>query len=259
MKRLIFLSLLSVLVFSSGCKLFKKGQKEDPNVRLLREVVSQTTQSNLDFENAFISGRAKLEMPEGDFKNLAVDYRIYMDKGDAILVRVKKFIEVAKVYIDKDSIYVVNKINKELYVLPTSQSESLLGFKADFSILEDVLMGNLNLFGLQLQDLNTVDMESNPISLSGKFQTSELNYKIDKEIYKLLSLAITDSVQKADASLNYGDFEEIEGVKIPKRMKIDVKAPQEAQAEFSHKRIELNKKDFKISFEVPKSYERVDY
>lgn len=260
MQKIILYSLLAAsLCLSTGCKLFRKGQKEDPQVRMLREAIGLTQQSNVDFENAYINGKARLEMPEGEFQNLTVDYRIYIDKDEAILVRIKKFIEVAKVYIDQDSIYIQNKINKELYVIPTSESEKFLGFKADFSTLEDVLLGNLNFFGSQPSELKAADLESNPLVLTGQFQTASLTYLLDKEIHKLKGLSIVDSTQNAVAKLSYDSFSEVDGKKIPHGLEIKVDAPQKAGAEFDHKKIELNKKDFKMSFEVPKNYERVDY
>lgn len=259
MRRIIFFSLLASLLFAPGCKLFKKTTKEDPKVRLLRETVTRTQQSNLDFKNAYISGRAKLEMPEGEMSNLSVTYRIAIDKDKAIMVSIRKIIEAVRVYIDTDSIYFVNKLQREYMVIPTTESQRLLGFQADFGILEDVLLGNLNLFGMQLSALTPVDIEGNPVVLQGKFQSAKLTYKLDKLIHKLVSLNIQDSSQNAEASLAYSSFSDLGGVQVPNNLKIVVSSPQEASADFDHRKIELNQKDFKISFEIPDGYERVDY
>ncbi len=258
MYRYFSISLLTLLFLFSGCKLFRKGQKEGPQKRMLKEIISKTTKANLDFDNLYLSGRAKLSMPEGDVKHLSVNYRIFMEKDEAILIRINKFIEVARILIRPDSIFALDKINNELHIMPTSSAKEYIGLEADFATLEDILLGNFRYFeGFKLNEV--LDLSTNPAVLSGTYNTSSLVYNIDTEINKLLSIFVNDVSRNADASLTYGSFSELGSVKVPNELNIRVSAPQEAGAAFDHKKMKLNQEDFKISFDVPSGYERVNH
>ncbi|MEO0899749.1 MAG: DUF4292 domain-containing protein [Bacteroidota bacterium] len=255
MNRIVLLLICASLCLTgTSCKLFRKGQKEDPQVTLLKEIVSQTRAANVDYDNLLINGKARLSMPEGEFQNLSVSYKIYMEKDKAIMIRINKFIEVARVLIRPDSVFVLDKINKEYHLMSADGLSEFAGFPLDFQLVEDMMLGNFNPGG----NLPTIkDISGNPAFLLSKFRSADLTYQINTEIHKMTALSIIDSAQNVEAQVNMNDFKEVGEYTLPNEVDIKVVSPSEAGAGFKHRKIDMNNEDFNIPFSVPASYKRV--
>jgi hypothetical protein len=189
-------------------------------------------------------------------QNRSVKTVIRMRKDSLIWMSFQMFgIEGARVKMTPDSVYFLNRINKQYAIQPLTLVEEMINVPADFKALQALLIGNPVLYPEAAYNLETKDS----FYLLSTDTILNTTYNIQKESYMINSLTLkNESKQKVEMSFN--DYQTLENDRIFSMMRdILISSPTKGNASVE---IEYNKITFDIpkstSFNIPSSYKKVD-
>ncbi len=247
---LIIVLLLPTL---TGCELFRKignkTSKEDADYALAEEILN----SPFDFREVAISGKADIRTPD---LNLGASYRIHIQKDKQILIKVSKFVEVVKVLITTDSIFVQDKLNQAYYACDYSLAKEYLGVEADFQMIQALFLGDYAPIPPNMQ--LSSPPESNPLKFSGSLDSTKIDYYLDRELKKLVRLSVENPAIEGQSDAFYKDFEKVNSQNFPMAFELQVPAPLDGSLTFRHKRVQVNPSNLNFSFDIPSGFTRQD-
>ena len=260
MKKPASVSVFSVLLIflvlgTSGCKGLRNLTGRNNQERSWQTMLRKAETDRIKYETMSMSGKVNIHMPEGAMGDLSASYQIFLKKDSLILIRIRKVIEVARVLITPDSIFIRDNINRTLMVSDYSLAEQQTGFEADIQLLQDLLIGNFHPIP---ETLTGEPMDSETVqSFKGTKAGTDFTYDITLPNLKLTRIETNNPTKNQHTEILYKDFEEGGGTLIPQATKINVSAPEILSLDFQHKKVETNPSRASFKFSVPGSYERI--
>lgn len=249
MRRLFVLIGVSVLVFS-GCKRLKELTSGNA---AWKAVEQRALNEHLDFTAVTLSGKARLNYPDGGFNNLSASYRINMIQDSLIMIRVIKLIEAARILITTDSVYIQNRINQELIVCDFAVAEEFLGLPADFGLLQDMLLGQYHPIP---DNMTVVEKRGTPKTFEGRAAGLTFQYQLDSELAKPTMILATDPETDRAVSISYDAFSTTREGTYPNRASIEATGENHLSVTFSHRKVSFSTDQRLASFDVPSGYTR---
>lgn len=239
----------------TGCKGLKNIGSDEADARGWKATLSKAEKEIIDFNGINISGKAMINMPKADLEGMSVKYRMAIIKDSVILIRLNKIIEIARVKITPDSIYVLDKINKVLITCDFSLAEEYTGLKADFGMIQDLFLGNYH----QIPEKVMYDRtSSNPRVFRGTFNGTEFTYFINKDNFKVVKIETKNALKSQKSAIIYSGFDEYGGTLVPMNTLISVSAPETMSIEFEHQKFQLNPDQVYTSLGSVSAYEKTD-
>jgi hypothetical protein len=239
---LIILVLMMVL---SGCgKKISQLFYRDPSL-LVREI---------KFD--YFSGKLKVDF-DGDKKvsgtaNLRVrkDSVIWMSLSPGLGV------EVARVLITQDSIFVIDKFNKKYINMDFVSLSKKFEFDIDYHLVESVILGNL-IHPYKREKYKKAEGGSVYEQVEGKFLFQNT---IGNNSKKLEKLTVTDTTSRSSINVNYSDFQQVEDQVLPFLITAVLKKGYASaigtKVEIVYSKAVIEKKTLKFPFSIPDKYER---
>ena len=143
MKRPGFVSIFFMLLLSMAwsCKTAKKATnsgklREQPVDIVLNEVKKRAIRPD------WFSGRAKIGV-ESEELTVSFTAQIHLQTDSVLYLSLRKLgLEVARVLITPDSVFVINRFNSEYYKKGLDYLEKTFHFPGNFALLQDLLLGN---------------------------------------------------------------------------------------------------------------------
>ena len=245
--------LLSIIVLLGACTATKKASQTENTQTITADfLVQKLKDQSIDYQ--WFEGRSKMRYIDMT-QNRSIKTVIRMKKDSVIWMSFQLLgLEGARVMMTPDTVYVINRLNKEYYVKPLSFVEEIAKIPADFSAIQGILVGNPILYptNYDLENRDSLYL----LSTDTIFNTT---YKVTAETYRLKSLILKDeSNQKVDMA--FENYQELETGQIFSMLRdIIMSSPTRGNASVS---IEYTKVQFDvpktISFNIPDSYKRVD-
>ena len=129
------------LLFIMSCKTVKTSDGATLRVRSANFLVKKLDQQRLDAE--WMTAKVKLKFSDnGSTTRASADIR--MRKDSVIWMTVRKFgIEGARVLITTDSVYLINRLERQYLVRDFSFIESEFNLPASFETFQDFVLGNV--------------------------------------------------------------------------------------------------------------------
>ena len=249
----IWLGVSFLFLFGPGCKTLKNLGTGNAGARSAKAVLSKTEKEKVNFETISLTGKARLNMPMANLDNVSASYRVSIEKDNQILIRVSYLIEVARILVTRDSIFVQDKINKRLIACDFSIAESYTGLKADFEMIQDLLLGNFH----QIPDEINLSAESkNPLIFLGQKAGTAFAYSIDPEINKVIKIKASNLSKNQASEIVYSDFEEIGGTQMPQTTSVTVTSPEVVSFSLEHRKVEINPSRSSFSLSSLNNYDR---
>ena len=250
------LLLCSILLMTSGsaCKLFK-SKTETRSERAWRSILKGVETARPEFETMSINGRANIYIPGGEMEHVSASYRMYIAKDSVILLRVSKIIELARVLITPDSIFIRNNLEETLTVADYSLAEEYTGLQADFGLLQDLFLGNFHPVPTEIRYQGE---EMGRVRFDGEKSGTKFSYTIDKALVKLVGMRADQPAKAMSSTITYADFISVGKQSIPQEVTIDVSAEQPLTIGFQHKKIQIDPDRISFLFPVPDHYERIE-
>ncbi|MBK7233243.1 MAG: DUF4292 domain-containing protein [Saprospiraceae bacterium] len=133
------IQLLSFLLFIVACKTSQKAIVETkPPVIVNKDMLLSSLQSELPFEFLSFKGNAYIQHPDYD-GSVQVILNWQIDNG--ILLVVRKFgFEISRIFIQKDSVKMLDRINQLWDIGSTQQWAEKYGISGGFNCLQSVLL-----------------------------------------------------------------------------------------------------------------------
>lgn len=246
----VFTLSLTLLLLSPACKSLKKIGSGNKAMATLE----RTKANNLDFETLKINGRGKAQVPGQGF-SMGIAYKIEIASQEKMRIRITKLgLEAARILITQDSIFVLSRLERKVYLSGLDMAKSYTGIDADFSLLQAMLIGDFKPIPeeLEMQEANTT-----PLTYSGTEAGTDFSYLISKDLMKMVGMVAKNASQNLHTELAYGEFEEDSGQQIPSEGQVTVLSPEEASFSFKHSKVEINPEKISFAFKIPKNYEVV--
>ena len=251
--RTLSMILLAGTFALQACKSGKTLAEGDNPRKSWRFTLAQSEQERLDFQTLTLNGRAEIRMPSQNSR-ISANYRINMAKDSLIWIRVSKFgIEAARVLITPDSIWVMDKLSNSLQSADFSLAAEYTGLDANFSALQDLILGNLYIVP---DELIAEKKKGNTHIFTGSKGGMDFRYSIDTDRYKVVEIDAQNAGRDQHSVIQYEGFESAANTHLPMRGMINVLAPVQTSVKFNHTKAELNPRQISFKFDVPNNYER---
>lgn len=266
--RLIIFSLLATITTSS-CRTAKKIQasvakKDSVSVRInnsstddsmlmVKNVLTNVHSKEIDFKTFSAKIKVDYQNSKGNQPNITAYVRIIKDSliwvsGYATVFNIEAF----RVLINKDSVFVIDKINKQVQYRSMDYLQEVTEIPFDFKTLQNLLVGN----PVFLDDSVVSYKESGSkilLATLGKYFKNLLT--IDKSNHFLVhsKLDDVDINRNRTADITYNNFENNNGINFSTYREITVSEKNKLDIELNFKQWEFNK-DLTIIFNIPKNY-----
>lgn len=270
-KRVIFLML--VIAFTGllvSCKSTKKiqaaiskkdstsvlitNQNELDSLAMISNLVSGIHSRQIDFKT--FSAKIKVDYEDSKSKQAITAY-VRMIKDSVIWVSgyATVFnIEAFRALIKKDSVFVIDKINKEVLFRSIDYLQEVSEIPFDFKTLQDLLIGNPIFFNDSVISYKETESKILLATIGQKFKHLLTLTKPGKLVThsKLDDLNIS---RNRTADITYGEFENKNNVNFSTYREVTVSEKNKLDIQLNYKQYEFNK-DLQINFTIPKNFKR---
>ena len=203
------IGLLSGLLLFASCKASKKGQTTTDNTALSTQTAEILFDKLADHKVAikWLDAKAKINFRDATTTQ-KFNATIRMRTDSLIWMNIKKLsVEGARVLVDKDSVYILNRLDKEYYVRGLDFLEETYHLPADFNALQTMLLGNPYFFENHTYIVNNKDNQYKISSEKGPNTLSD--YWLNGTNYLLEQMAFLDLRNSRKLVVGYEDYQAI--------------------------------------------------
>lgn len=266
---LLFLAL--VVLSITGCKTAKKIQasidKKDStsvhitasstvdSIKLIKDELTRLKKKRIDFKTFSAKIKVEYEDSKGKQPNITAYVRILKDSliwisGYATVFNIEAF----RVLVSKDSVVVLDKINKEAKLRSLDYLQEVTEIPFDFKTLQDLLVGN----PVFLTDsvLSYKETEAKILLATvGVYFKHLLTLNKDDRLVIHSKLDDVDLTRNRTADITYADYETNNGVPFSTSRGITVSEKNKLDISLNFKQYEFNK-ELSVAFSIPSNYKR---
>jgi len=211
------------LLFITACKTVKTSDGTTLRVRSADFLVKKLEQQKLDVE--WMTAKVKLKLSDnGSTTRASADIR--MRKDSVIWMTVRKFgIEGARVLITTDSVYLINRLEREYLVQDFSFIESEFNLPASFETLQDFVLGNV--FFMTQENIKSAIKEE-AYHLTASDTTPFTNeYWLGAEDFNLEKMYFNDLRYQRELTVEQSDYLPVgEVIAFPHRRVVEMRSQQ---------------------------------
>lgn len=267
---ILILSVLIAGVFVTSCRSTKKIQsainKKDTSalvitsqstadsILLVKRTVDTLKSKYIDFKT--FAAKIKVEYEDSKGKQPNVTAYVHIIKDSVVWVSMYATIfniEAFRVLINKDSVFLVDKINKEVQLRSLDYLQEITGIPFDFKTLQDLLVGNPVFMSDSIVSYRRTD---DRILLASLGQSFKHLITLDKNGVLLHSkLDDVDITKNRTADITYDEYDNKTGPNFSTFREITVSEKNKLDIRLNFKQFEFNK-DLSVSFSIPKNYKR---
>lgn len=228
---------------------------KDDSIRFINAVVSGLKARQINYTT--FNAKVNVDYKGGDGKNYDMNATVRMYKDSAIWISVNAVlgIEALRALITKDSVKLINKLDKTYTARSISYLQEVSQLPLDLKTLQDLLIGNVVYFDPNVvsysKDANTVSV----LSLGRWFKNLITMSENDRAIQRI-KLDDADISRNRTAVLGYSDYETKKGPAFPTKRTITIAEKSRLDIKLDFKNYDFNS-DVSFPFSVPKNYERI--
>jgi hypothetical protein len=270
MIRFTFILVIAALLVSS-CRSTRKIQSaiaekkdtvaviptSDPHadsIKFIKDNYYQLLANRIEFET--FSAKINTDYQGTDGKKYDVNVFIRMKKDSIIWVSVNGAlgIEGMRVLIDKDSVRILNKLDKEYQVRSIAYLQEVAALPLDLHAVQQLIIGNPVFLDTNIVSYVT---EGSNISLLNEGQWFRHLISMNNNDHLVLhsKLDDIDPFRSRTCFLNYSDYETKNGVRFSTGRTISVTEKTQLDIKLNFKQYEFNE-TLSYPFSVPKNYKR---
>lgn len=268
----VILILITGALLASSCRSSRKIQSAisvkkdttdvvmpttDPHadsVKFIKDNYSQLLANKIEFET--FTAKVNTDYQGSDGKKYDVNVFVRMKKDSLIWISVNAAlgIEAMRVLIDKDSVRVLNKLDKEYQVRSLEFLTEVAALPLDLRTLQELIIGNPVFLDTNIVSYST---EGNNISLLSEGQWFRHLISMNNNDHLVLhsKLDDVDILRNRTCFLTYSDYESDKGVKFSTNRTISVTEKNKLDVKLNFKQYAFNE-TLSYPFSVPKNYKR---
>jgi len=251
--------LSSLFLFFASCKTSKIVQSSEVVPALETQTADYLLTQLSDQEIAvdWVNAKAKITYKEGKkTQNFKATIRLRTDS--LIWMNVKKLnVEGARILIDKDSVYILDRIKKEYHIKGLDYLEETYSLPANFEALQTMILGNPYFF--KEHQFNVSSSETQYRLSSEKGTNTLSDYWLNGSDYGLEQMSFLDLRNSRKLIVGYEDYQLVGPIKFSHRRNFKMESEQTGEVEviISFSAMELNVPK-SMPFSVSSRYKRVD-
>ncbi len=265
--RLLLLCLMGLLFLAPACKSSKKaGGTIDLKKRSARYLVKKMQEQEVDVE--WLSAKARIGY-SGEDRSFKVTANIRLRKDSVLWMNFKKLsVEVARVLITPDSIYLIDRHNKQYTVqgfdflerqfsMPAAIAEEAGAIATGFNSMQQLLLGNTPVFPNRKYKSS---IDQNQYQLSREAPGFDNAYWLDGLSLLLSKMSFMDTGFDRELRVEMEDYKTIdEKQKFSYFRRLNLDSPDTGEVSISVKfsKVEINTPK-SIRFEIPSRYTKMD-
>lgn len=259
---------LIILIFSqTACRV--KKPKVSPKIPFSSECPPPDSQMqrllkndvSFDWFSAKISAKTLIDDQSTTF---SANLRIKRDSAIWLSITPALGIEVARVFITRDSLKFINRINGTFFRGDYNYLRELFKTEVNYRMIQSVLMGNLYLHYSADQYITVFE---DSLCIMSSFKKRKIKKELELEVPEILTQEIFSKpgINKVELmemkdyrparkfSVNYLSFQHQDQLLIPEQVLILASASKSARIEMEFSRIQLNK-ELNLPFNIPDNY-----
>lgn len=246
----IFLSLGLLLGACKAKKIRPQPAEQSAAEKDAAERLAAIKQGQVSFNTLAIKSKAMLSM-NGNSNEVTINFRIVKDQKIWVSVTAIAGLEVARMQITPDSIFIINRLESTYIKKPFQYISNYTNEQINFGTLQSVLVGNIwdEVFSQKPQ----IAVLENQLQLIG--QSGSLAYRIRfNEIFKVTEISLQDTFSSQQLTVNYANFFLDADQIFPHQIKIQSAAgTNSVEADLKYTKIE---RDIALDFpfSVPKRF-----
>ncbi len=219
---------------------------------------------NVDFEYLTASSKIKFK---GEGQNVSATANIRLRKDSLIWISVTPGfgIEAARAIINRDSLSLINRLDKEYRSYNFQELSKKYNFTIDYDLLQAVLLGDMP---RSIDDRDEVKQASNHFIVRQEEGAITIENFIDRQLMKVERVAMVEQVKNESAkkgkntlNLQYSDFKQLDEEILPFSNLVSLDYRQRGQKrntkiDIEHKKVSIVNKVLRFPFSVPEKYAR---
>jgi hypothetical protein len=223
------------------------------SAKLLKQLRSSLTKNHIDFKT--FSAKIKVQYEDGNGKQPDVNAFLRMYKDSIIWMSINATflnIEAFRMMITKDSIFIVNKLDKVKSMHSLSYIEDIAHIPLDLHTLQELIIGNPIYVGDSVISYKKTENRI-LVSTVGKLFKNLITLGADNSLILRSKLDDLDISQNRTADLTYGEYESVGSNYIPTYREITVAEKTKVDVVLYFKQYDFNK-ELSFPFSLPKNY-----
>jgi len=269
--RVFYVLGILILLFVS-CKNNARAKRSSLEGKKTEYLIQQMHSNAFHFET--LSAKAAIVLDQSG-KKTSFKANIRLRKDSAIWISITPLlgIEMARVLILKDTVKVINRLEKNYFVGDYSYINKKFNVELEFELLQSLMLGNAIAFEADEKLKFAIDKEKYYLGNLKKRKAKKADNKpqrIEKEKEEVISLWVNQSNFKIENFLysdltadrfilgDYSNHFEVEKQLFPKELKFEFQTQVPAIVKIDYSRVSLNQ-PLKFSFNISSKYEQVFY
>lgn len=212
-----------------------------------------------EFEFDYLRGKAKVNyLEENERQNAKANIRMKKDSVIWIQFSGVGGIEGGRVLITKDSLTMIDRINKEFHTYSYEELADKYKFDINYHMIESMIIGNMP-FVLEKKD--KVSRQSDFFLVKQKSTIHSIENYISRSSQRLEKVSIEQEATRNTLNLLYKDFNPVNKVPFPFSSSATLKYNDKNRTLFTEinlafSKAEIPEKPLKFPFNIPQKYAR---
>jgi hypothetical protein len=202
----------------------------------------------IDFEKLKIKSKISIKTAKID-QNIPAT--IHVKKDSVIWISIAIGLEAARVSINPDSIFLLDRLNRKYYKVSFKELSDNFDFDLDFNMIQSLLVGNLP---IKIDSIDIYKKLTEFNSISQKRNEVEIENRFDLEKSKLFYINATDKKTNTKLNIDYKSFINEDNKLVPTIISLLISGKSEAKIEFEHSKFDFLDRNIRFPFNIPKGY-----
>ncbi|GJM29523.1 MAG: hypothetical protein DHS20C17_21580 [Cyclobacteriaceae bacterium] len=244
------LLVLIFLIVASACS--RKVTVTDPDFVKDNKLVFSVQ----DF--SYLNTRTKIQYKDED-RSVSTSANIRIKKDSIIWMSLTPLfgIEVARALITKDSLILLNRLNKEYMVYDFKNLSEKFQFDINYHLIQSLILGNMP---LEYQDMNEIVSSKQFYIIKQQSGPYSIDNYINRQLMKLQKVEVSEEPKKNKMIMEFDDHQKVEMFTIPFHSLISLdyehgEGLKSTEINIKHGHAELASA-LRFPFEIPSRYER---
>jgi len=223
------------------------------NDNAARAVLNILNNNRIDFTT--FSAKAKVQYEDKNGKQPDFNAFIRIQKDSLIWVSISSTflgIEAFRIKITPDTLIILNKLDKTIDYQPFSYIENVAHIPLNFSLLQDILIGNPIYMGDSIVSFRQTESHV-MVGTTGEYFKNLLTLSNDGYELQRIKLDDIHLNQNRTAGLSYSDYEKNNDFNFSINRSISVSEKTKVDIEIQFKQYEFNK-ELSFPFNIPRNY-----
>lgn len=266
---LLFLAAIMSIAIVSSCRSARtistamnkkditKKQSAADSILTIKNTMNAIESRHIDFRTFSAKIKVDYEDSKGSQPTITAYVRIVKDSEIWVSMYATVFnIEAFRILITKDSVFVLDKLNKEVQMRSIDYLQQTTEIPIDFKTLQDLIIGNPIYFNPPITSYKQVDNKI-LLATAGKFfkHLLTLNNQDTLILHSKLDDVDINRNRTADITYDNYNYDNKDNIDFATYREITVSEKNKLDVRLNFKQYDFNK-DLSISFSIPQNYQR---